>query len=286
MLRVFAMQKTREANVVCGSIHASDENVFCTAISDVSRTDIRLSALHCKEIIVQFAHAKCVSGILLPQYQQAGVPRPFFCLHGWLPMLHKELCWYFTVLTWIYAKCVKKKNRIWFFKRTILPLSDIRHERIRNVWDRFSWQFNSIVLPQMTLNVPCAHSKWIHRNYPVVKKWSAFFMFWNYYGLKCAVSISWNMNFDCVVVITDDSLRCVTVSTVAGIISGVVIFLVARMFIHFGFQDFWIKTACQFFEQTVFSCQLFCCHPVKINLIRQPVDDIFFFSFSQHCTPP
>ena len=63
-------------------------------------------------------------------------------------------------------------------------------------------------------------------------------MFWNYYGLKCAVPVSWNMNFDCVVVITDDSLRCVTVSTVAGIISGVVIFLVARMFVHFGFQDF------------------------------------------------
>ena len=47
------------------------------------------------------------------------------------------------------------------------------------------------------------------------------------------------MNFDCVVVITDDSLRCVTVSAVTGIISGVVIFLVA--------ENFWIKTACQFF---------------------------------------
>ena len=63
-------------------------------------------------------------------------------------------------------------------------------------------------------------------------------MFWNYHGLKCAVSISWNMNFDCIVVITDDSLHCVTVSAVAGIISGVVIFLAAQMFIHFGFQDF------------------------------------------------
>ena len=46
------------------------------------------------------------------------------------------------------------------------------------------------------------------------------------------------MNFDCVVVITDDSLSRVTVSAVAGLISGVVIFLVARMFVHFGFQDF------------------------------------------------
>ena len=63
-------------------------------------------------------------------------------------------------------------------------------------------------------------------------------MFWNYYRLKCAVSVSWNMNFDCVVVITADSLRRLTVSAVAGIISGVVIFLVARMFIHFGFQYF------------------------------------------------
>ena len=134
------------------------------------RTDIRLSALHCKEIIVHFAHAKSVSGILLPQYQQDTVPRPLFCLPDWLPMLHKGLCWYFTVLTWIYAKCVKKKNRIWFFKRTILPISDIRHDRIRDVRDCFRWHFNSIDLLQMVLNIPCTHSEWIHRNYPVVKK--------------------------------------------------------------------------------------------------------------------
>ena len=50
-------------------------------------------------------------------------------------------------------------------------------------------------------------------------------MFWNYYRLKCAVSISWNMSFDCVVVITDDSLRRVTVSAVAGIIPVLSFFL-------------------------------------------------------------
>ena len=33
----FCYAKTREANVVCGSIHTGNENVFCTAISDVSQ---------------------------------------------------------------------------------------------------------------------------------------------------------------------------------------------------------------------------------------------------------
>ncbi len=52
-------------------------------------------------------------------------------------------------------------------------------------------------------------------------------MFWNYYRFKCAVSVSWKANFDCVVVITDDRFGSIPITTITGIISGVVVFLVA-----------------------------------------------------------
>lgn len=63
-------------------------------------------------------------------------------------------------------------------------------------------------------------------------------MFRNYYRLKCAVSVSWNLCFNRIIAISNDSLCCVAVAAVAGIISGIVIFLVAQMLVHFGIQSY------------------------------------------------
>ena len=42
---------------------------------------------------------------------------------------------------------------------------------------------------------------------------------------------------NCVIIISYDGFGCVTVSAVAGIITGIVIFLVAQMFVHFGIKS-------------------------------------------------
>lgn len=54
-------------------------------------------------------------------------------------------------------------------------------------------------------------------------------MFWNYYRFRCAVSVSWNLHFDCVIVITDDRFCSIPITTITGIISGIIVFLLANI---------------------------------------------------------
>ena len=62
-------------------------------------------------------------------------------------------------------------------------------------------------------------------------------MFGNYYRLKAAVSIPEYLHFGTVIVIGNDSLCCIAVSAVAAIISGIVVFFLTQMFIHFSIQN-------------------------------------------------
>ena len=66
----------------------------------------------------------------------------------------------------------------------------------------------------------------------------------NYHGLKGAVSVPRNLHLNCVVVFKNDLFGSVAVPAVAGIISCIVIFLVAQMRIHFCIKSPRIKTAC------------------------------------------